>query len=518
MYEVQFKDPKAVSRGYETNTNIIQCIIADAGEGFVNGEAWAYNKDFGINVFGYITADFATDGHLLSFTPIYCPNPPDEDLSIELDVYQDLKQSEVQKGIIMIEFHTERTEVYGDGYIHNVTNKLAPVPREFKLIVQYNLDEPTDYEVIISKTPRAWTFVEPKWLVCPTFHLDDYNVQQDRLYILTDKGRFPLINPSTGKPSISVTETDNGTDVQFLNLYRRYEHLEIRSTPYPMRSVYTQRTIPSSGYIDLTGKLNKPLNKKYFEFWVNGKLMHDEVTIITPTKLFLHGLKSLKNLEIIEVNRDSNEFFSDSFLEITQTDLGRPYYDWDYQTYLDDALLGTLEDDNYTTEEQEYLLTPVWKQVDIDHPEYKNYPPNIDTEDDVLTRVNPDDSISGELDNPTYQFMIIDPPSLEGHNIVERSLKFEHFGFIPITDTQIIDILNEEWSEEINGNSGLQEHSIISDDEWYGTTARLYDKFGILVHTLNESAYHVADNNLLKINASSKLNRIVRNKVVYDLS
>ena len=517
LYEVQFRDPKAISRGYETNTEILQCLIADAGEDFVNGEAWAYNKDFGISVFGYIKADFNTDGHLISFEPIYCPNPPDEDISIELDVYQNNKQSDVQKGVIMIEFHTERREVYGDGYIHKVTNKLAPLPREFKLIIQYDLDEPADYEVIISKTPKEWTFVEPKWLVCPTFHLDDYSIQQDRLYILTDKGRLPLINPSTGKPSLYANENEYGTDVQFLNLYRRFEHIEIRSTPYPMRSVYTRRHIPKSGYIDLTGKLNKPLNKKYFEFWVNGKLMYDEVTIISPTKLFLHGLKSLKNLEILEINRDSNEFFSDNFMEIKQTDLGRPFVEWDYQTYLDDALAGTLEGDNYTTEEQEYLLSPVWKQVESSHPEYKNYPPNIDIEEDVLLRVNENDSINGVLDNPVYQFMIIDPPTLEGHGIVDRSMKFEHFGFRPITDTQIIDMLNEEWEEEIKNNPVLQEHSIISDEEWYGTTAKLYDEFGVLVHTLNESAYHVADTNILQININSHLNRIVKNPIIYDL-
>ena len=113
--------------------------------------------------------------------------------------------------------------------------------------------------------------------------------------------------------------------------------------------------------------------------------------------------------------------------------------------------------------------------------------------------------------------MLIDPPTLEGHGIVDRSMKFEHFGFRPITDTQIIDMLNEEWEEEIKNNPVLQEHSIISDEEWYGTTAKLYDEFGVLVHTLNESAYHVADTNILQININSHLNRIVKNPIIYDL-
>lgn len=515
-FEVRFKDPKANNKGYETQTKIIQTLIGNPGLGFVDGEAWAYNKDTGIHVFGRITADFMGDGHITSFTPIYCPNMPEEDLSLEFQVYQSATQSSIQVAIIMIEFHTDRVEVFDDGYIHNVNNRLAPIPEEFKVIVKYNLEEPQEYDIIISKGQRTWTFIENRWMMLPTFHLDDYNIQSDRLYVLTDKGRFPLVNPSTGNPTLNVVEKEDGTDVTLLNIYRRYEHFDLYSTPYPMRSVYVQRNIPKHGFIDLKGKLNKPLNKKYFEFWVNGKLLFDEVTIISPTKLFLHGLTSLKNLEIIEINRDPNEYFSDSFLEVEQTDLGRPYVKWNYQTYLDGALEGTLEGDNYTTDEQSYLLSPVWPQVDVDNPEYKNYPENVDNDPDILIKVNENDNLT-VLENPIYKFLIVDAPTIEGKALDSQNLSFEHLGFIPVSDDMIIDMLNEEWHEEIEKESSMTEHFIMSDDEWYGMTARLYDEYGILVHNLNEAAYSVSDVNLLKINASSKLNRIVKNKVTYDL-
>lgn len=518
MFEVRFKDEKAVSRGYETQTKIVQYVIGKPGQGFVDGNAWAWNAEFGIHVFGYVTADFRTDGHLLTFTPMHCPNPPEQDIALEFQVYQHVSQSNAQAGIVMMEFNTTKLEVYGDGYIHNVNNRLAPLPKEFKVIAQYDLNEPTEYDIIISKSPKRWTFIEPEWMMAPTFHLDGYNIQQDRVYILTDRGRYPLVNPSTGKPSLQVVETANGTDVTFLNLYRRYEHLDVRTTPYPMRSVYVQRRIPANGYIDLDGKLNKPLNKKYFEFWVNGRLLYDEVTIITPTKLFLHGLRSLKNLEIIEINRDPNEYFSDIFIEIGQGNGERPIQKWNFETYLDAALEGELKGDNYTVEEQEYLLSPVWKQVEQDHPEFKNYPPNVDIEDDVLVRANPDDHITGELDDPTYQFMIIDAPTLEGHPIVERALTFEHFGFIPITESMIIDMLNEEWAKEIEENPYLPEHAVMTGAEWYGIATRLYDKYGILVNTLDESTYKVSDTNLLRINVNNRLSRIVRNPISYDLT
>lgn len=518
LFEVRFKDNKAIARGYETQTRIVQHLIGNAGAGFVDGNVWGWNEEFGINVFGYVTAAFRTDGHILTFNPLYCPKPPQQDISLEFQVFQHVSQTLKQMATIMIEFHTETMEVYGDGYIHNVTNRMAPVPKEFKVIVQYDLDSPTEYDIIISKTPRKWTFVEPNWLMAPTFHLPNYNIQQDRVYVLTDKGRFPMTNPSTGKPTLQVVENGNGTDVTFLNLYRRYEHIDVRTTPYPMRSVYVQRRIPSHGFIDLKGKINKPLNKKYFEFWVNGKLLYDEVTIITPTKVFLHGLKSLKNLEIIEVNRDDNEYFSDIFIETERSDYGRPYQKWNYETYLDAALEGNLEEDNYSLDEQEYLLSPVWKQVEETHPEFKNYPPNVDIEDDVLVRVSSDDHPIGEIEDPTYQFIIIDAPTLESHPIVDRNLTFEHFGFIPITDSQIIDILNEEWADEIGSDPYFPDHAVMTDDEWYGTTARLYDEYGIRVHNLNEAAYKVTDVNLLRININNKLSRIIKNPIEYDLN
>lgn len=518
MFEVRFKDPKAIERGYETQTTILQCIIGTPGEGFVDGEAWAWNAEFGIHIFGHVTADMNNNGRITSFIADHCPNPPKTNVSLEFQVYQHSNQFNVQMAIVVVEFQTERIEVFGDGYIHNVTNRMAPVPDEFKVIAQYNLDGPGEYDIIVSNRPRKWSFRNPAWMISPTFHLEGCNVQQNHLYILTSAGRFPLVNPSTGRPTISVAETGYGTDVTFLNMYKRYEKIDICSTPYPMRSVYVQRRIPSTGYIDLAGKINKPLNKKYFEFWVNGKLLSDEVTIITPTKLFLHGLTSLKNLEIIEVNRDPNEYFSDAFLETTESEMGEPSNVWNYRTYLDDALEGTLDGDNYTTDEQEYLLTPVWKQVERDHPEYKNYPQNVDIDDDILVRTTSGDDPLEDISEPNFQFMIVDAPTIEGFPLSTQSIKFEHFGFSPIDENMIVDLLNEEWADEIARDHYFPEHSVMTDDEWYGMTTRLYDKFGILVHNLNEAAYKVVDDSLLRINKENKLSRIINNPITYDLT
>lgn len=517
MFEVRFKDPKAVNRGYETQTKIVQTLIGNAGSGFIDGNVWGWNAEYEIHIFGKVTADYSSNGHIITFDITHCPNPPKENISLEFMIFQHDSQSEVEMATVLVEFITERLEVYGDGYIHNVTNRLSPLPKEFKVIVKYDLSGPQEYDLIIDKNPKKWTFIEPNWMMSPTFHIDK-NISPDRLYVLTDNGRFPIINPATNKPSIRVVENETGSDITFLNLYRRYEHLHICTMPYPMRSIYVKRKIPSHGFIDLKGKINKPLNKKYFEFWVNGKLLYDEVTIISPTKIFLHGLTSLKNLEIIEINRDSNEYFSDSYLEISQSKFGRPYVEWNYQTYLDGALEGTLKNDNYTTEEQSYLLSPVWPQVDENHPEYKNYPPNVDKDDDILLRTNPDDYPINELEDPSYQFLIINQPTLEGKPLNDQTLSFKHFGFKPISNDILIDIMNEEWKDEIENNPYFPEHTVLTEDVWYGITTRLYDEYGILVGNLNDSVYNVSDDNILKINTSNKTSRIVKNPIKYDLT
>lgn len=513
LYEIQFKDNASGTRSVETNTVISHSYIGNSGTGFMPGECWCYNPEFDTHIFGYITTEVNT-GEIITFTPVHVVNPPKQDIALEFSLYQESTRSTTDAARVMIEFQVITSEVSPDGWVHDIVNRMAPVPGTFKVVCKYDISDPLDMDIIIAKTPKTWTFVEPSWIMSPTFHINE-QVPQDRLYITTNKGRFPIVNPSTGKPSMRVVETVDGTDVTFLNLYRRYEMMEIHSTPYPMRSVYVKRRVPSNGYIDLTGKLNKPLSKKYYEFWMNGRLLDDEVTIISPSKLILHGLKSLRNFEIIEINRDPNEYFADDFMYTSETEL-RPSPKWDYETYLDGALLGTLPGDNYTIDEQEALLTPVWTQVDVDHPSFKDYPPNMDTEPDILSRVEEDDYPLEDLEMPSYQYMIIDVPTLEGVPLSDRNMRFDHFGFVPITNEKLSDLMNEEWADEI-ASGQIPSHNAISDDEWYGLTTRMYDEYGVQVHHLNDAAYQVIDTKLLRINADSKANGIIQRNIEYDL-
>ena len=516
LFEVRFKDDKAVSRGTETQKTITRCVISEPGDSFVDGMVWCWNEEYDVHVFAYITSDFFNGGSLKTIKPIHFYNAPKEDMSLEFRVLQFATLSDIQEGLAIIEFQTKEVEVYGDGWLHNVINPLAPLSKEIMIIPRYDIEDDMEYEVSISKSSKSWIFIRDKWEIFPKFHLDGYRVPADRLYIMTDTGRFPLVNPSTGKPSMQISYTDDGMDVTFLNLYQKYDHFEVHTTPYPMRSVYTQRRVPENGFIDLKGRINKPLNKKYFEFWMNGRLLDDEVTIISPTKLFLHGLKSLRNFEIIEINRDPNEYFSDIFLDVERNAYGSPYPIWNFTTYLDAALTGTLEGDNYSLSEQEALLSPIWKQVDRTDPNYKDYPVNQDLENDILLRIDEYQDMS-EMTAVPYQFAIIDLPNIEGVTITGRSLTWGQFGFIPMSRQMIVEMLNEEWKDEIESGTA-ESHEVVSDEDWYGMAARLYDEYGVLVHNLNEAAYKIVDDNLLKINTNSKLGRIVRNPIEYDLS
>ena len=516
MFEVKFKDAKSISTGFETQTKITQAVITNPGEGFSDGYVWAINKELKIQLFGEITADYMGDGHMITFTPIHCPNPPKEDLLVEFQVYQYAIQWNTKVGQVIVEFKTERVEVSGDGYIHNVDTSMAPLSKEFVIECKYDLPTECEYEVRINKNPQMWEFVRDDWEIFPTFVLPGVHIPQDRLYIVTSKGRIPLINPSTGKPALIVKHTDNDTEVIYLNLYNKYEHIYIYAAPYPIRSVYIQRRVPKNGFVNLKGKINKPLNKKYFEFWMNGRLLSDEVTIISPTKLFFHGLKSLRNLEIIEVNRTTSEYFADDFIDLESPNFRRPYPIWKYDTFLDDALTGNLDGDNYTTDEQAALLQPVWPQVPTTDADYKNYPENVDSENDILLRVDDYADLSG-IDYIPYQFSVINVPTIEGVPISGRSTNFADFGFVPLTNDDITMMLDEEWAEEI-ANGEIPPHTIISADEWIGVATRLYDKYGTLVHSLNDAAYRITDEDQVRINTENRISHLVKYPQVYDLS
>jgi hypothetical protein len=500
-WEIQIKDPRRNDRGIERFFRVKSLLILKPGESYKDGLAFGWNEDLNICLFGEVVTDLHFDGAITKFKYLHCVNHPDNG-EVEFMIYQ--YQSQAIGAKVLVSFETTDVNLFETGYVYGVDKMLAPIAEGFKLIPKFKFSGTLEYEISIQQTTTRHLFMEPDWLVTPTWNIPGKSFPSDRLYILINKRRFPLLNPSTKRPTLEVNRESWGTSVQFMNLYKKWEHFEIRSVPYPTRSIYVQRKIPKHGYINLTGKINKPLDKKHFEFWVNGKLLYDEVNIITPTKFFMHGLTSLKNLEILEINRDYNEYFSDDLLSCQISEDNIPIPVWNLRTYLDDVLEGALADNNYSLEEQEQLITPIWKQIARDHPEYKDYPDNIDSDRDILLRVyTPEDLPLPTLPGGSYQYLVIDAPTIEGYALDHRNLKWERTGWKPITLQTITDMLNEIFVKEIKEDPYFTKFYVISEDMWYGTTAIMYDELGLPVFDPSESLYQIYDDSLVRIDAKN---------------
>lgn len=70
--------------------------------------------------------------------------------------------------------------------------------------------------------------------------------------------------------------------------------------------VYYQKSINKKGIINLTGKINKPLDLKWYDIYVNGLKLHESnMEILGPYIFILKNIPTLKNLEIYQKNLDS---------------------------------------------------------------------------------------------------------------------------------------------------------------------------------------------------------------------
>lgn len=67
-----------------------------------------------------------------------------------------------------------------------------------------------------------------------------------------------------------------------------------------------QEEIDSKGIVDLTGKINKPLNFKWNDIYLNGlKLDESNIEFIAPYIMIIKNVDTLKNLEVYEKNLDN---------------------------------------------------------------------------------------------------------------------------------------------------------------------------------------------------------------------
>ncbi len=87
------------------------------------------------------------------------------------------------------------------------------------------------------------------------------------------------------------------------------DNIAVELMPYMMNQVCYLETIPSDKVIDLTGKIDKPLDFRWHDIYINGrKLAKKEVEIISANKFKLIKTDSLRWLEVIENSRDKEYF------------------------------------------------------------------------------------------------------------------------------------------------------------------------------------------------------------------
>ena len=500
-FRVDFYRPDLTENDTEEICKVNQVILNNPGRNFNDGFIWGWNDIKQIYIFGNIKCNQNT-GEVTDFELTSVSEYPEDSITLEFQLYQNFIQSPEETASVLIQFKKEKTKITEDNYILDVRNPQAIVPEQFRIFVKYplNKNQIYKYEVRIEKERKEFTVSQPVSLIAPEFIIPSQDLVQSTIYILTPNGRLPLVNPSTNKPTFITERTGDSTKIKVMIIYQANTELKIVSEPFSMRSVFTAKTIPSHGYLNLKGKLNKPLNKKYFDFWMNGKLLTDEVTVLTPTKLFLHGLNSLNNFEIIENDRDPNEYFSKKFFSYSTNYMDNPCYNYNFTTYLDKALDGWF---GYSNDELELLTFPVYPQVETTSIYFADYPINQNFEPTIYS-VSDSSLVNDPAIKFVYNLFISGNPSINNVSLNSQFLSFKKLGFLPISEQNLIDLENEVWNNEIYSNPYFNEHIIISKDLYYGVIGKSFDALGNETNNEDEVAFRVLSSKIIKIDNKNK--------------
>lgn len=88
------------------------------------------------------------------------------------------------------------------------------------------------------------------------------------------------------------------------------DQLVLDHVPANFRLVYFQAEIEESGFVDVDGAINLPISLRWYDIYVNGvRLSPKNLWIISPTKFYIKGVKSRKNLAIVDRDRNDDVFF-----------------------------------------------------------------------------------------------------------------------------------------------------------------------------------------------------------------
>ena len=256
----------------------------------------------------------------------------------------------------IIEFETFKNVVIDDEF--TVSNgeailelKLPDINIMFSNIVITTLDGEIisydDYDILVKKDSQFINLND----VYKTYITDEFKIKFSDNSFNGEKLLLKVIHQSCAKYQVIETEDNRGNAIYFKNPISREkgcfrifrngklvpnEHYDIKYRkninseigidilidkqvgdiiiadilPFDYNVVYFEELISENGYVDLEGYLDRPMSLKWYDVYLNGrKLNLFNIDIISPTKIFIQGVTSRKNLMIVEIKRDP-EYFS----------------------------------------------------------------------------------------------------------------------------------------------------------------------------------------------------------------
>lgn len=210
---------------------------------------------------------------------------------------------------------------------------------------------------------------------------------------------------------------------------------------------YSVQHFPSNGIIDLTGYIPTPLSRDRYEFWVNGRYVSDpDIVILSPTSFQLRNMRSLRNLEVIEL--------VDDMLDSEIMPRGTTYIDINGQTYGSYAT-ALLYHANIMDESIQYRFNQNTKSsIDEYLPPNDRNANNRDYEMDILSYLKfPTD------ENAVYRYdELYNLPSINGRTIFHATTK--SLGFLELTNYAITSKMDQVWKREVlNGIIPISQRS-----------------------------------------------------------
>lgn len=348
-------------------------------------------------------------------------------------VFQDYRYDAVG-GVMTITVDSEEVSIYDEWVkVPAAYIKYREVPEEFKLVMK----QPTsgDVEVIL----------ENKYIKSTD---DEMHVNNNHLW---NPFEYYYDNKNLVRLPISDVRL-NSHDQRMVIDKSANPNVQTVKAPYIGICRFSLNKIPIDGVIDMTGYIPNALSRERYEFWVNGRCVTNpnDITILSPTIIQLHNMKSLHNFEVIELVDDvnvDNEIMKE----------GTFYIDLNGNSY-SNYRLAMLSNSKIRNQDVMFIFNA--NNNHQIHEYTKNISPianNHDIEKDILSYVSFNDEIND------YE-KLYNIPSINGVSLFHP--KLQDLGISEIPHDKIINAFDNVWKyEEITNPLFFTTHRSNRDNE-----------------------------------------------------